>query len=53
MIKIIIYYNIMNFWCESLSFTFLGPICLYTSMLGEVKDLLLSQVNSQPVVKNF
>ena len=42
MIKINIYYNIMKFWSESLSFTLLSPICLYTSMLGEVEDLLLN-----------
>ena len=42
MIKINIYYNIMKFWSESLSFTLLCPICLYTSMLGEVVDLLLN-----------
>ena len=54
MIKINIYYNIMKFWSESLSFTLLSPICLYTSsMLGEAEDLLLNQVNSQPVVKNY
>ena len=54
MIEINIYYNIIKFWSESLSFTPLSPMCLYTSsMLGEVEDLLLSRVNSQPVVKSY
>ena len=43
-----------KFWAGSLhnvSFILLGPICLYTSMLGEVKDLLLNQFSPQRVVK--
>ena len=38
----------MKFWSDSLSFILLHPICLYTSMLGKIEDLLLNGV-SQPV----